>query len=304
MSFLTYHASFRRLAPAQLLKNVMAAEQAGFGAIHVSDPSEKDQREFSFTWLATALRSTKLPFTVACTPNLRYGLPNIAREMATLGELFPARFDLAISKTDDLPENGNNSTNQMPPLEETASFIRKSLSGEYLTYDDGNIQDKVKVHTPPRIPTLLFYELSSVNEVKGVAKWADGLIADGDDLDEAEKIVREWKRYAGASKPFFIKINFSYGANPEEAVNSASEVPRDEFIPAQNAGENIPPYSKIENKGKIKLFTSIADLLQWIEPFKKMEASRIILNNLHDDQEFFINAFGLYHKAYEVVVPV
>jgi len=281
----------------------MRVEQAGFNAIHVSDPSEKDQREFSFSWLGAAMQSSKIPFTVACTPNLRYGLPNIAREMATIGELFPGRFDLALSRTPEFEEEEGKKNISIPPIEETASFIRKVLEGKQIYYDDGRINDKVKVHSSPKIPTLLFFETASPEEAKMSAKWSDGLIVDADDTNIAYEAIEKFRENGGANKSFSIRLTFSYGDNPESAIET-SNLNANEFIQPQKAGDEKPPEEKKENRGKFKVLTSIADLLQWIEPFRKLEVSRIILKNVNADQDLFITAYGQFHDSYKAVAAV
>lgn len=303
MSFIAFHISFKKFAPAQLLKIVRQVEQAGFDAIHVSDPSENDQREFSFSWLGAAMHASKIPFTVACTPNLRYGLPNIAREMATIGDLFPGRFDLALSRTDEFEAEEKKQQVNIPAIEETASFIRRVLSGEKISYDDGRIQDRVKVHSLPKIPALLFFETSSIEEAGRSAEWADGIIIDADDTNVAYDAIEKFRNKGGNNKAFSVRLTFSYGKDPSSAIESAV-MDNSKFIPPQRAADKVQPEAKEENRGKFKVLTSIADLLQWIEHFRKLEASRLILKNVNENQELFINDYAQFHKSYKTVATV
>ena len=99
-----YHASHEQHTPADLLKYVQLAENAGFNAGMCSDHlfpwSEKQGHSgFALSWLGAALQATELSFGVVNAPGYRYHPVIIAQAVATLGQMFPGRFWIATSCT-------------------------------------------------------------------------------------------------------------------------------------------------------------------------------------------------------------
>ena len=89
-----FHSSHEQIHPAELLKAVTRAEQAGFGAAmssdHFSPWSERQgQSGFAWSWLGAALQATELPFGVVNAPGQRYHPAIIAQAIGTLGRDVP-----------------------------------------------------------------------------------------------------------------------------------------------------------------------------------------------------------------------
>ena len=101
MAAIGFHASHEQASPSELLHAVRAAEAAGFACAMCSDhfsPWSERQGEsgFAWSWLGAALQATSLPFGVVNAPGQRYHPAVIAQAAATLCELFPGRFWLAL----------------------------------------------------------------------------------------------------------------------------------------------------------------------------------------------------------------
>lgn len=89
MTVIGFHCSHEQINPAQLLRDVQQAEQAGFTAGMSSDhfsPWSARQGESGFAWsfLGAALASTTLPFSVVNAPGQRYHPAIIGQAIATL----------------------------------------------------------------------------------------------------------------------------------------------------------------------------------------------------------------------------
>ena len=96
-----YHSSHEQFKPSTLLKNVQMAELAGFTAALSSDhfyPWSENQGEsgFAWSWLGAAMQATSLSFGVVNAPGQRYHPAIIAQAAATLAEMFPNRFWVAM----------------------------------------------------------------------------------------------------------------------------------------------------------------------------------------------------------------
>ena len=101
MTVIGFHCSHEQISPAQLLKDVQQAEQAGFTAGMSSDhfsPWSERQGESGFAWsfLGAALATTNIPFGVVNAPGQRYHPAIIAQAIATLAQMFPGRFWAAL----------------------------------------------------------------------------------------------------------------------------------------------------------------------------------------------------------------
>lgn len=109
-----YHVSHEQFKPSTLLQYVQLAEQAGFTHALSSDHfypwSElQGQSGFAWSWLGAALQATNLTFGVVNAPGQRYHPAIIAQAAATLAEMFPNRFWVALGSGQALNEHMDSS---------------------------------------------------------------------------------------------------------------------------------------------------------------------------------------------------
>src|SRR5688500_11239977 len=95
------HCSHEQIPPSRLLRFVQRAEEAGFDGGMSSDhfsPWSERQGESGFAWsfLAAAMATTRLSFGVVNAPGQRYHPAIVAQAAATLTEMFPDRFWIAV----------------------------------------------------------------------------------------------------------------------------------------------------------------------------------------------------------------
>ncbi len=110
MAKLGFHASHELYPPGTLLEFVRKAEHAGFSAAMCSDhffPWTEGQGEsgFAWSWLGAAMQATQLPFGVVNAPGQRYHPALVAQAAATLAEMFPGRFWVAMGTGQNLNEH-------------------------------------------------------------------------------------------------------------------------------------------------------------------------------------------------------
>ena len=110
MPVIGFHNSHEQIHPAELLKAVQHAEEAGFtGAMssdHFSPWSERQgQSAFGWSWLGAALATTSLPFGAVNAPGQRYHPAIVAQAIATLGAMFPGRFWVALGSGEAFNEH-------------------------------------------------------------------------------------------------------------------------------------------------------------------------------------------------------
>lgn len=95
------HFSHELFAPSKLLRMAREAEQVGFTHACCSDhfhpwSEQQGQSGFAWSWLGAAMQATKMSFGVVNAPGQRYHPAIIAQAAATLAEMFPGRFWMAV----------------------------------------------------------------------------------------------------------------------------------------------------------------------------------------------------------------
>src|SRR3954453_11214921 len=140
MASIGFHASHELYPPSVLLRHVRRAEQAGFEAAMCSDhfhpwTPAQGQRGYSFAWLGAALEATSLPFGTICCPAFRYHPAIVAQAAATLAEMYPGRFWLALGTGQALNEHITGAPwpgklERQARVREAAEVIRTLWSGE------------------------------------------------------------------------------------------------------------------------------------------------------------------------------
>src|SRR4029453_6371411 len=125
-----FHASHEQVHPRELLAAVQRAEEAGFDAAMCSDHfapwSERQGHSgFAWSWLGAALQATSLPFGVVNAPGDRYHPAIIAQAAATLAELFPDRFWVALGTVQAM--NEHVTANRWPPKPERNARLKECV---------------------------------------------------------------------------------------------------------------------------------------------------------------------------------
>jgi G6PDH family F420-dependent oxidoreductase len=174
--------------PRDLVKQAVAAEQAGFDFLVISDhfhPWLPEQEHSAFAWsvlgaVAQATSRIELATMVTC-PIMRYHPAIIAQAAATIGVLSEGRFTLGLGAGERLNEHitgqgwpSASVRHQM--LREAIEIIRllwkggyQSYQGEYFDLDDARVFDL------PEQPLKLFVAASGQRSAELAAEYADGI---------------------------------------------------------------------------------------------------------------------------------
>ncbi|NDJ17374.1 TIGR03885 family FMN-dependent LLM class oxidoreductase [Myxacorys almedinensis] len=306
-----YHASHEQFKPSALLKYAQLAEQAGFSRISCSDhfhPWSERQGEsgFAWAWLGAALQATSLPFGVVCAPGQRYHPAIVAQAAATLAELFPERFWIAIGSgqalneliTGDrwLPKEQRNAR-----LKECADVMRSLWAGETITHDGFVRIEEAKLYTRPIVLPQMMGAAITPQTAKWVGSWADGLITISQPLSQLKAVVESFRQGGGDGKPMYLKVQLSYASSDAIARELAydqwrtnifqSSVLTDLRSPQQFdlMAELVEPHDMDTH---VNISSEPEQHVEWLQHYIELGFDELYLHNVNREQQRFIEVFG------------
>ncbi|SDF72209.1 TIGR03885 family FMN-dependent LLM class oxidoreductase [Chitinophaga filiformis] len=311
MSVIAYHASHEQHPPSALLRYAIAAEQAGFQAIHSSDhfhpwSERQGQSGFSFSWIGAAMQATTLPFSMVCAPGQRYHPAIVAQAVATLAEMFPRRFSIELGSGEALNENITGDVwpqkeERNARLRESVEVIRRLLHGETVTHNGLVRVKEAKLYSlPAAIPSIMAAALSEAT-AGWAGAWADGLITVATTTEQLQRIIDVFREGGGVGKPVCVQVAFSYARSEAEATDAAFDQWRTNLFAPEVLNELSRPaqfdsaaaYVRREDvAGKMLITADPEKCIAMIRQYVQMGIDRIILHNVNRQQEIFIKDFG------------
>jgi probable non-F420 flavinoid oxidoreductase len=308
-----YHASHEQLPPSALLRNVVAAEQAGFQAGMCSDhfapwSVRQGNSGFAWSWLGAALQATGLSFGVVNAPGQRYHPAIVAQAAATLSEMFPGRFWLALGSGE--ASNEHVTGGGWPPkqertarLGEAVAVIRALLAGETVTHHGLVEVDRAKLWTRPQRPPKLVGAAVSAETAAWVGGWADGLITVNQPSDKLRAVVEAFRGGGGERKPLLLQVHLSWAADEEEALAVAYDQWRNGLVDPDVAWELELPEQFDEAtrsatpqdvRAAVLVSADLGRHAAWLAEYAELGFDEIYLHEVGQDpyQQPFIDAFG------------
>ncbi|MFD1506180.1 TIGR03885 family FMN-dependent LLM class oxidoreductase [Georgenia yuyongxinii] len=227
-----FHASHEQIAPSRLLADVQAAEQAGFAMAMCSDhfapwSVRQGHSGFTWSWLGAALATTSLRLGCVNAPGQRYHPAIVAQAAATLGEMFPGRFWVALGSGQAMNEHITGDRwptkdTRLRRLEECVHVIRRLHAGEEVTHDGLVTVDRAQLYDRPTEPIpLIAAAISPATAARG-ARWADGLITINQPLDTLRAVVAAYRDHGGRG-PLALQVHLSWAPTHDEALAVARD---------------------------------------------------------------------------------
>lgn len=306
-----YHASHEQFAPGELLACVRAAEAAGFAAAMCSDHfapwgAAQGQSGFAWSWLGAALQATALPFGVVNAPGVRYHPAIVAQAAATLAEMFPGRFWLALGSGQAM--NEAIAGQHWPPkaernarLGECVEVIRALWAGETVTHRGRVVVEAARLWTRPVQPPRLVGAALSPETARWVGGWADALITTNQPGDAVQRVVESFREGGGEGKPVYLQVHLSWAGTDEEAVANALDQWRGPVLPAA-VGEELPSPAMFDAMAGLVPDDAVAAAVRisadpgrhaaWLADDLALGATHLYLHNVGRNQRAFIDAFG------------
>jgi coenzyme F420-dependent glucose-6-phosphate dehydrogenase len=311
MTKIAYHASHEQFKPGELLKLVIKAEEAGFMGALSSDhfhPWSHVQGEsgFAWSWLGAAMARTNFGFGVVNAPGQRYHPAIIAQASATLAEMFPGRFWMAVGSGQALNEkitgtHWPNKQQRNERLKECVDIIRALWNGETVNHKGLVTVEEAKLYTRPEKFPLIVGAAITEETASWLGSWADALITISHPLEKLKKIINAFREGGGEGKPLFLKMQISYDSSEQKALDGAftqwkTNIFQNNMLTElrtpkqfQEAAEFLEPEIMKEH---VKISGDPGQHVEWINEYAELGFDEIVLHNVNTNQEQFIEDFG------------
>ncbi|MBX9578841.1 MAG: TIGR03885 family FMN-dependent LLM class oxidoreductase [Gemmataceae bacterium] len=310
MGVVGWHASHELYPPSELLRLAGRAEAAGFRAGMCSDHFHpwtvgQGQSGFAFAWLGAALASTGLPFGSVCCPIQRYHPAVVAQAAATLAELFPGRYWIALGTGQNLNEGITGNPWPAKPgrrekLRQAVGVIRRLWAGEEVTHRGRVRVQGATVYSRPARPPLLYGAAITEETAEWAGSWADGLITVGAEPDDLRKVVAAFRRGGGAGKPMALQAAVGY--DPDEAA--AWQAARDNWPVAALGLDQLQDATTAELtaaaagvtpddlRGKLRVSGDLGRHIDWLRADFELGFDAVYLHFVGRDPGRFVDVFG------------
>ena len=216
--------------PTELVRQAVAAEDAGFDALVISDhfhPWLDSHTDSPFAWSvlgAVAHATQRIALgTLVTTPTFRYHPAVIAQAAATIACMSDGRFRLALGAGERLNEHvigapwpSVDVRHEM--LDEAIQIITRLWSGGYHTFRGTHLQlDSARLFTLPEQPPGLAVAVSGPASIGLAARHGADMVA----IEPDPELVQQFKAAAGDGARCIGQVAVSYDADRATAEQQA-----------------------------------------------------------------------------------
>jgi probable non-F420 flavinoid oxidoreductase len=311
MALIGYHCSHEQFPPGELLSLVSLAHRSGFRAAMCSDhfypwSERQGQSGFAWSWLGAAMQASPLPFGVVNAPGQRYHPAIVAQAAATLAEMFPDRFWIALGSGQLLNEHITGDAwlpkkQRQARLLECVEIMRRLWAGETVTHQDLVTVNDAKLYTRPEEPPAIIGAAVSAETAEWVGSWADGLITVVKPADELATVVDAFQRGGGKGKPMFLQAQTSYADTDLAARQNAFDQWRPNVLPSTVLTEIADPggfdraassLQPADLEGSIRMSSDVEQHIEWLNQDIALGFDVIFIHQVGRDQKGFLEVFG------------
>jgi coenzyme F420-dependent glucose-6-phosphate dehydrogenase len=309
------HCSHEQLPPSVLLEHAQLAAAAGFTAGMCSDhfqpwSARQGASGFAWSWLGAALQGTPaMSFGTVCAPGQRYHPAVIAQAAATLAEMYPDRFWLAIGSGEALNESITGEPwpqkrTRQARVQACAEIMRALWAGETVSTRGLVATTNAHLYTRPARSPLLLGAALTPQTAAWVGTWADGLITVAGPRDGMQAVVNAFRDGGGEGKPMFLQVTLSFAPTAHDALSAAHTQWRHSALNTETLGDLSSPAEfdracagcrPDDLRDRVRVSAEIADHLNWIQQDVALGFERVYLHNVaRDHQPAFIEACGTH----------
>lgn len=258
---LGYKASAEQFGPTELAAYAVAAEQAGFDSVFVSDHFQPWRHDgghapAALPWLGAVGARTErvLLGTSVLTPTFRYHPAVIAQAFATLGVLYPGRIILGVGSGESLNESAlglewPDGKERFARLKEAVQLIKELWSGERVTFDGTYYRlEKATIYDRPEVPVPIYIGASGPAATRLAGRVADGFITTSGKADSLYRDTLLPALREGAAKggrtledlDLLIEMKVSFDPDRERALQDTRHWAALALTPEQKSGVEDP----------------------------------------------------------------
>jgi coenzyme F420-dependent glucose-6-phosphate dehydrogenase len=172
------------------------------------------------------MSSTRLPLGCVSAPGWRYHPAIVAQASATLCEMYPERFWLAVGSGEALNEHITGERwpvkgERNARLVECVTVMRRLWAGETVTHHGRIVVEEAKLYTRPKKPPLLYGAALTAETAEWIGSWADGLITVGAPAAKLADVLDAFRRGGGTGKPVKVQASLAWAPTKAEAREGA-----------------------------------------------------------------------------------
>jgi G6PDH family F420-dependent oxidoreductase len=226
-----YKLATEGFAPKELIRQAVAAEQAGFDFVEMSDhfhPWVEAQGHGAFTWnllSAIAMKTERIKLVTGVTcPSMRYHPAIIAQAAATLAIISDGRFTLGVGAGERLNEHVTGEgfparRVRHERLREALEIIRLLWSGGYRSYEGRHLRlEDARIFDLPDQQPVIAVAASGPASARIAAELGDGLFA----VDPDRQLVGDWRTLGGRG-PVYGEMPLAWAPDEDSAVQAVLE---------------------------------------------------------------------------------
>jgi G6PDH family F420-dependent oxidoreductase len=260
-----YFLSCEEYTPDQLVEQAVAAEEAGFDALWISDhfhPWNDEQGQSPFVWsvIGALSQACSLPVTTAVTcPTVRTHPVVVAQAAATSAVMLGGRFTLGVGTGEALNEHvlggpWPSLDVRLEMLEEAVDVMRELWTGNVVTREGKHYQvDTARIYTLPDEPPPVFVSAFGPKALETAARIGDGFINTSDDPEA----VAAFKEKSGG-KPAQGGVKVAWAPTEDEGVGHAHRLWSNAGLPGELA-QVLPSPKHFEQASQLVTRESTSD---------------------------------------------
>jgi G6PDH family F420-dependent oxidoreductase len=231
---LGYKLAAEAFGPAELIRQAVRAEQAGFDFVEISDhfhPWLDNQGHSPFAWTvlgAIAAKTDKIGLATGVTcPTVRYHPAVIAQAAATLALVSEGRFLLGVGSGERLNEHvvGRGfpaADTRQDMLREALDIIRLLWRGGYRSYDGKHLKlEDARVFDLPKQLPVIAVAAGGPQAARIAAELGDGLFT----TEPRPELVQQY-RSSGGNGPRIAEMPVAWAPDEDSAVQAAWDTTR------------------------------------------------------------------------------
>lgn len=261
------------------------------------------QSGFAWSWLGAALEATGLDLGTVNAPGQRYHPAIVAQAVATLAQMYPGRFWIAVGSGEALNESITGEDWQPKPvrlqrLRESVDCMRALWAGQSVSHDGLIHVRSARLFSLPENPPLVIGACLSPETAASMGAWVDGMITITQDRKRMQEIVAAFRENGGEGKPVYLQVVLSFAATYDEALSAAHAEWRqaalgqsmladlDSTAAFDDATRNIRAEDVAKN---VRVSADLKEHLDWLLQDAELGFDRLYLHNVHRDQRHFIS---------------